>query len=87
MTPNDIEVLIHCHTSLAPHPRLDAPAVYHAVQSFMSAGLIEVTHEHRVYTTTKRGKAHIIQLCCTKLPVQKWADEHGKIIGENTDGS
>lgn len=35
MSPNDIEVLIHCFGSREPHPRLTAPAVRDALDRFM----------------------------------------------------
>lgn len=80
MTPNDIEVLIHCHVSPTPHPRLNAMAVSSAIASFMQNGLIERYDEADTYQTTERGQAHIRQLCNTPWPVNSWSDEHGRII-------
>lgn len=41
MTPNDIEILIHCHVCPEPHPRKDAPAVDESLKSLERNGLIE----------------------------------------------
>jgi hypothetical protein len=41
MTPNELEVLIHCHVSPATHPRADASAVNQALRSLETCGLIE----------------------------------------------
>jgi len=79
MTPHDIEVLIHCHVSPAPHPRLGTTGVNSAIQSLLSNGLIE-RHIPDVYTTTNRGKAHIAQLCSTAWPTEEWVSESGNII-------
>lgn len=83
MTPNAIEILIHCHVSPIPHPRRDSRAVAEELESLEMNGLIKLIDNARnVYTTTDRGAAHVSQLCKTPWPVQKWVDAHGKIIGE-----
>ena len=79
MTPNEIEVLIHCHVSPSPHPRKDAPAVQEALASFLRNGLVALD-EDGIYHTTYRGAAHIAQLCNRPWPVQAWVDENGKVI-------
>lgn len=84
MTLNDIDVLIHCHVSPIPHPRIKAPAVRESIQSFLEAGLIyRSTNEENIYTTTERGSAHLSQLCNTELPTQVWTDQHGRILSDN----
>lgn len=83
MSPSDIEVLIHFHVCPDPHPRTDAPAVIEAVDTFLSAGLIEKrpgAGNEECYMTTSRGRAHIGQLCNTIWPQQAWIDQTGKII-------
>ncbi len=80
MTPNDIEVLIHCHTTQKRHPRMGAPAVDGAIAMLCNAGLIIITDGQNYYNTTKRGKAHIKQLCYLDIPVQAWKGADGQII-------
>ena len=79
MTPNDIEVLLHYHTSQTPHPREDAPAVKEATKRFVCMGLIELV-DGKHYITTDRGDAFIKVLCGTPLPTQAWIDGYGNII-------
>jgi len=82
MTPNDIEILIHCHCCPLPHPRCDSPAVKEALISFVNEGLVYVDDSDEVdtYRTTPRGYAHLEQLCSLELPIQQWIDSNGKII-------
>jgi len=81
MTPNGIEVLIHCHVCPLPHPRKDAPAVAEELQSLELNGLIEPEPgSDGGYRTTDRGRAHIEQLCRTAWPVQAWFDANGNRI-------
>lgn len=79
MTPNAIEILIHCHVSPTPHPRKSAPAVADELRSLEANGLIEPL-EAGAYRTTARGAAHIEQLCQTPWPVLAWLDAHGNPI-------
>ena len=81
MTPNDLEILIHCHVSPTPHPRIDAPAVVQALDDLVECDLI-IKHKgcDGVYSTTDRGKAHIEVLCNMSLPEKKWIDPFGRII-------
>jgi len=79
MTPNDIEILIHCHVSPTIHPRAGATGVKAALRSMERNGLIEELDGFR-YTTTSRGKAHIEQMCRLKWPVEAWVGADGKII-------
>lgn len=74
MTPNAIEILIHCHVCADQHPRMSAPAVRSTFESLETNGLIE-QHEKGYFVTTDRGKAHIDQLCSLKWPVQRWVDD------------
>ena len=79
MTPNDIEVLIHCHVSPTRHPRSDAPAVINALAVLEKYELI-VRDEFGIYSTTTRGAAHIRQLCETQWPSLAWVDSQGRVI-------
>lgn len=82
MTPNAIEILIHCHVTPAPHPRKDAPAVAEELRSLEANGLIERDPGGGLggYRTTERGRAHIEQLCRTAWPVQAWIGADGRLI-------
>lgn len=72
MTPNDIEVLIHCHTTPTAHPRADAPAVENSIIWMLRDELIKPERDiDGVYATTQRGKALVKMLCETPLPVWK----------------
>ena len=81
MTPNDLEVLIHCHVSPTAHPRIDAPAVKEALDMLEKNGLI-ILHKggDNIYSTTDKGNAFMQVLCSMPLPEQKWVDAFGKII-------
>lgn len=76
-TPNHIEVLIHCHVSPEPHPRLNAPAVQAALRDMADNGLIRHVHDG-VYETTDLGCAHVRQLCRLDLPQRQWLDWDGE---------
>ena len=80
MTPNQIEVLIHCHGSSCKHPRIDAPAVQQAISYLERHDLVEKIGGEEYYHTTKKGCAHMEVLCSTPWPVQKWVNQLGEII-------
>jgi len=81
MTPNAIEILIHCHVCPLPHPRRDAPAVAEELRSLQANGLIEPEPGSQGgYRTTDRGRAHIAQLCNTAWPVRAWIGADGNRI-------
>ena len=82
MTPNDIEILIHCHVCPAPHPRLNAPAVQGAINMLLANQLIEQDGDKQFnrWRTTARGAAHIAQLCAIPFPDQAWIDVCGNVI-------
>lgn len=71
MSPNDIEVLLHCHCTPGPHQRLDAPAVLDAVTRFLDAGLIERVAPSE-YRTTEGGRVLVEALCAVPWPVRRW---------------
>lgn len=77
MTPNDIEIMIHCHTSRAPHPRRGAPAVGESIAMLEDFGMIRFEtskSEPGYFTTTEKGAKYIEMLCQTPMPVQEWRD-------------
>ncbi len=79
MTPNDIEILLHCHTTPGVHPRIDAPYVRSAIDMFVSNGIIE-QREGDGYSTTSKGRALVEVLCSTPFPIEAWVDSNGKVI-------
>jgi hypothetical protein len=81
MTPNDIEVLIHCYVTPCIHPRIEAPAVIGAMRAFASEGILE-KQDGEMYSVTDKGEALMNMLCSTPLPVQVWADGCGNIINK-----
>lgn len=80
MSPNDIEVLIHCHCQPIPHPRRGAPAVSEALQRFVRDGIIELSSEPGVFHTTSKGAAWLRMILATPYPESQWVDPRdGKI--------
>jgi len=79
-SPNNIEVLLHCHTRPQPHPRLDAGAVRDAIGEFLRLGAIEPDEEANCWRTTPLGKAWVQALCNVPPPRTAFVDEHGNLI-------
>lgn len=65
MTPLEIELLLHYHTSPARHPRHDAPGVREARERFLALGLIEPDGRAGCdfFITTAKGRQLVRQLC------------------------
>jgi hypothetical protein len=76
LSPNDIDVILHYHTSGEKHPRADAPAVKDATERFFRAGLIEPggLSPGVYFVTTEKGRKFIEMLCATPFPVKKFVD-------------
>lgn len=79
MTPNDIEILIHCYVSPSAHPRYDAPAVKDSIGKMVQMGLLAYTGLN-IFNTTAKGEAHIKQICNLALPIAAWVDANGILI-------
>ena len=79
MSPSDIDVLLHCYVVPTKHPRADAPAVREAIYRFLQEDLI-YQMDDGTYRTTKRGSAHVAQLCSIPFPTQAWVTSQGEII-------
>lgn len=75
MTPNDLEVLIHCYVSPERHPRIDAPAVREAIKKFIRDGIIDERHR-----TTEKGEAWLELILRVPYPKKAYVDEEGKVI-------
>lgn len=78
-TPNDIEILIHCYTCPAPHPRIEAGAVQETIKRFVSDGIIEQCGEE-FYHTTEKGKAWLESILQVPYPTRAWVDKDNNII-------
>lgn len=78
MTPNELDVLLHYHTTPRHHPRIAAPAVRDAIAKLLGLGLL--TDIEPPYTTTSRGAAHVKQLCWLPIPEQAWIGADGKVV-------
>jgi len=61
VTPSDIEVLIWCHCSPEPHPRLKAPAVHEGLRMWSKKGMIEPYSgcPPGTFRTTDKGRAMV----------------------------
>ena len=78
MTPNDIEILIHCYVSPTEHPRYHAN--HDVFNRLVTEGLIQGNFGNNVYMTTEKGKAHMSQLCDLPYPKQAWVNDKGEVI-------
>ena len=77
MTPNAIEILLHCHVCPLPHPLRDAPAVAEELASFLANRLIEdEPGSPGCYRTTLRGRL----LCNTPWPVSVFIGADGTVL-------
>lgn len=81
MTPIQIEFLLHCYYSSEIYRNLDDPAIIEAIADGLKDGLIE-PHKSLtdVYTATRKGSAHVIQICRLPLPIERWVDFTGTPI-------
>ena len=77
MTPNDIEILIHCYVSPSIHPRYESNKTVFG--GFIADGLI-VDKGDGIYQTTEKGACHVEQLCNLPLPVKEFIGYNGKVI-------
>jgi DNA-binding PadR family transcriptional regulator len=86
MTPNDIEVMLHCYISPEPHPRQDAPAVQDSLQRCLLKGLIVRKEEgpDDVYEVTEGGRLYIEALRNVPLPerVTVWRMPEPLVVAE-----
>lgn len=74
-TPNNLDVLIHCHCSTEEHPRADAPAVQEAYNYLANSQMIcrdlDCIDSDR-WTTTEKGDAYIKHLLSIPFPEIRW---------------
>jgi hypothetical protein len=78
-TPNDIDVLLHYHSSPRPHPRVHAPAVQDTINMYLNDGILEEAGDpgEECYATTEKGKAFVKIVCSAEYPELKWVDSNG----------
>ena len=75
MTPNDIDVLIHYHSSRSTHPRYDAPAVQESITDFLDQGIfVNYCDNATIFQTTELGRALVAVLCQTPFPVASFVN-------------
>ena len=79
-TPNNIDILIHCHCCADEHPRSDAPAVIKGIQFLVDNGLIMLREKGTTFVTTEKGASHLRQLCNLEFPRQVWISSIGNIL-------
>ena len=75
MTPNEIDVLLHYHSMVDPHPRIHSDVVQKAVETLQLDGILSAGGMAK-FQTTERGKAFVKMLCLTPYPKDevKWTD-------------
>ena len=72
MTPYELEILMHYHTSSSAFPRHHAPAFISTVNALEGMNLLQPTGEHLCFVTTARAIAYIDHILNLPLPEQKW---------------
>lgn len=82
MTPFEIDILLHFHTTPTDYPNRNSALYSSIVDIFLKNGLI-VEDSAGLYFTTARGVAHVQQLCSLPWPVSQWVDQNGKVIEDN----
>lgn len=78
-SPNNIEVLLHYHTTPEPHPRIDAPAVKEATEMLLRVECIKPSMPGR-FNTTPKGKAWVEALCNVELPQEAYVDSNQNVL-------
>ena len=72
MTPNDIDVLMHCYTTPGKHDRFDTPAVKESIEMLLHLGAIRPCTEYTdAYRVTEMGKKWAISICNVPPPINK----------------
>lgn len=79
LTPLELDVLIHCYVSPAPHPRQDAESVMAACARLYLDEVIEPS-DHGGWQTTDKGRAWLAAILRTPMPRQAWVDATGNVI-------
>jgi hypothetical protein len=69
---SNLELLLHCHYSPDPHPRLHAPSIQEGIEHLLAHGMIDHTTVSQVYKTTEKGKYYIEWLLHVPFPRGVW---------------
>ena len=80
ITPNDLEILIHCYCRPEEHPRISAPAVQETIKRFMEDGIIKRDQNNEYFITTGKGTAWLRSILSVPYPTQVWIDKDGNVI-------
>lgn len=80
LTPNDIDVLIHCRTTPEPHPYLHTPAGQESHRKLERNGVIYFDTKAGWFRTTAKGDAHVRQICALPFPTTAFIDAAGNVI-------
>ena len=76
--PVNVEVLLHCHTTPAPHPNIEAKSTKDAINRLLEGDCI--TPEDNYYRTTELGRAWVKAICNTEMPKIKYVDAQGNVL-------
>lgn len=71
-SPSNLELLLHCYYSTAPHPRRGYQAIEEGIEHLHRHGMIDRTDYPRA---TEKGEAFIKHLMTIPFPVQRWEVE------------
>jgi len=86
MSPNDLEILIHCYCHPEPHPRINAQAVQETLTRFLEDGIIKgLGPNSDLFVTTHKGAAWLQAILKTPYPRQVWVDVNNNIIYEGCE--
>lgn len=81
LTPNDVEVLLHCHCCPQPHPRNHASDVQEALDALQFCGAIAPLAEgSQIRMTTPLGSAWVKAICQTPIPTLAYINAQGEVI-------
>jgi len=75
MTPNDLEILIHCYVSPEEHPRINAPAVMESIGKFVDDDILEeriTDGDKMLFKVTEKGVAFLRMILSTPYPIKVW---------------
>jgi hypothetical protein len=78
LCPAEVTFLLHCDGCVGRAANSFAPVIVDAIDWMLQEGLIEGCEEY--YRTTKRGRALVIAICNTPLPVAAWVDATGQVL-------
>ena len=82
MTPYEIKLLLDIYCIANWHEGRDEPILPETIDSFERDGLITVPKNYQKAKITKKGRAHVIQLCNLLYPAEAnyWIDQFGNKI-------